>query len=68
VAQVTLYARELGIALANETYDTHESSEKVVLRKLPCTIVLSRVLIQADALQTTQAFLAGTWSRGADPG
>ena len=32
VAQVTVYARALGVALAQTTYDTHESSEKSALK------------------------------------
>jgi len=64
VAQVTVYARALGVALAQTTYDTHESSEKAALKELLSTLDLNGVLIQADALHTTQAFFAGAWSRG----
>jgi hypothetical protein len=64
VAQVTVYARALGVALAQKTYDTHESSEKAVLKELLSSLDLDGVLIQADALHTTQAFFAGAWSRG----
>jgi len=64
VAQVTLYARALGIALSQKTYDTHESSERSALRELLSTMKLDGVLIQADALHTTQAFFDGAWSRG----
>lgn len=64
VAQVTLYARALGVALAQKTYDTHESSERSVLKELLSTLELDGVLIQADALHTTQAFFDGAWSRG----
>ena len=64
VAQVTLYARALGVALAQKTYDTHESSERSALRELLSTMKLDGVLIQADALHTTQAFFDGAWSRG----
>ena len=31
VAQVTVYARALGVALAQKAYDTHESSERAAL-------------------------------------
>ena len=62
--QVTVYARALGVALAQTTYDTHESSEKAALKELLSTLDLNGVLIQADALHTTQAFFAGAWSRG----
>ena len=62
--QVTLYARAFGIALAQKTYDTHEASEKAALKELLSSLDLDGVLIQADALHTTQAFFAGAWSRG----
>ena len=64
VAQVTVYARALGVALAQTTYDTHDSSEKAALKELLSTLDLNGVLIQADALHTTQAFFARAWSRG----
>jgi len=56
VAQVTVYARALGVALAQKTYDTHESSEQAALKELLSTMDLEGKLIQADALHTTQAF------------
>ena len=34
VAQVTFYARALGVALIQKGYDTHESSERAVLKEL----------------------------------
>jgi hypothetical protein len=64
VAQVTVYARALGVALAQKSYDTHESSERSVLKELLSSLDLEGVLIQADALHTTQAFFDGAWSRG----
>jgi hypothetical protein len=64
VAQVTIYARALGVALAQKTYDNHESSERTALKELLGTLELDGVLIQADALHTTQAFFDGAWSRG----
>jgi hypothetical protein len=64
VAQVTVYARALGVALAQKSYDTHASSERAALRELLSTLDLDGGLIQADALHTTQAFFAGAWSRG----
>ena len=64
VAQVTVYARPLCVALAQKTYDTHESSEKAALKELLSSLDLDGVLIQADALHTTQAFFAGAWSSG----
>jgi hypothetical protein len=64
VAQVTVYARALGIALAQTTYDTGESSERAALKELLSTLELEGVLIQADALHTTRPFFSGAWSRG----
>jgi hypothetical protein len=64
VAQVTVYARALGVALAQTTYDTHESSERAALKELLSSLDLDGVLIQADALHTTQAFFAGASPRG----
>jgi hypothetical protein len=64
VAQVTVYARALGVALAQKTYDTHESSERAALKELLGTLDLDGALIQADALHTTQPFFDGAWSRG----
>jgi hypothetical protein len=43
VAQVTVYARALGVALAQATYDTHESSEKAALKELLSTLDLNGV-------------------------
>jgi hypothetical protein len=59
VAQVTVYARALGVALAQKAYDTHESCERAALKELLSTLELEGTLIQADALHTTQAFFAG---------
>jgi hypothetical protein len=64
VAQVTVYARALGVALAQKAYDSHDSSERTALKELLSTLDLDGVLIQADALHTTQAFFDGAWSRG----
>jgi hypothetical protein len=64
VAQVTVYVRALGVALAQMAYDTHESSERAALKELLSNLDLEGVLIQADALHTTQAFFAGASPRG----
>ncbi|MEB3321215.1 MAG: ISAs1 family transposase, partial [Synechococcaceae cyanobacterium] len=64
VAQVTVYARALGVALAQKAYDTGESSERAALKELLSTLELEGVLIQADALHTTQAFFTGASPRG----
>ena len=59
VAQVTVYARALGVALAQKAYDTHESSERAALKELLSGLELEGVVIQADALHTTQSFFDG---------
>ena len=64
VAQVTVYARALGVALAQTSYNTHESSERAALKELLSGLDLEGRLIQADALHTTKAFFSGAWSRG----
>jgi hypothetical protein len=56
VAQVTVYARALGVDLAQKIYDTHESSVRAALNELFSSLDLEGVLIQADALHTTPAF------------
>ena len=64
VAQVTVYARALGVALAQKSYDTHASSERAALKELLSTMDLDGKLIQADALHTNRPFFSGAWSRG----
>ena len=56
VAQATVYARALGVALAQTTYDTDTSSERAGLKQLLSTFKQKGVLIQADALHTTRRF------------
>lgn len=53
VTQVTLYARELGVAIAQTSFDTGESHERAALKTLLISIDLDGVLIQADALHST---------------
>ncbi|MCX5931321.1 MAG: ISAs1 family transposase [Cyanobacteria bacterium] len=65
VAQVTVYARALGVALAQKAYDTGESSERAALKELLASLDLEGVLIQVDALHTTQAFFTDASPRGA---
>ncbi len=40
VAQVTVYARALGVALAEKAYDSHDSSERTALQELLSTLNL----------------------------
>jgi hypothetical protein len=58
-----VYARVLGVALAQKSYDTHESSERTALKELLSTMDLEGKLIQAEALHTTQVFFSGVSSR-----
>ena len=67
VAQVTVYTRALGVALAQTTYDTHESSERAALKELLSTLELEGVLIQADALHTQRPFFGGVPPSGVNP-
>ena len=64
VAQVTVYAQALGVALAQTTYDSVESSERVALKMLLSNLELVGVLIPADALHSTRPFFNGAWSSG----
>jgi hypothetical protein len=63
VTQVTLYARELGLAIAQTSFDTGESHERAALKALLGTLELEGVLIQADALHTSPAFFSSPPSR-----
>jgi len=63
VAQVTVYARALGIALAQKVYDTHESSERAALKQLLSSLEPEGTLIHADALHTTKPFFDGASPR-----
>jgi hypothetical protein len=64
IAQVTLYSKALGAAIAQATYDTRENHERAVLRELLSTMDLEGVLIQADALHTQRPFFGSSRSRG----
>ena len=64
VTQVTLYARELGVAIAQTSYDTGACHERAALKQLLGTLDLEGVLIQADALHTSPSFFSSPPSRG----
>lgn len=64
MAQVTVYARALGVDLAQKSYNTNASSERSALKELLRTLDLEGELIQSDALHTTQAFFDGASPRG----
>jgi hypothetical protein len=64
VAKDTVYARALEVALAQKAYDIHESSERTALKELLSGLDMEGVVIQADALHTTQAFFDGASPRG----
>jgi hypothetical protein len=56
VTEVTLYARKLGLAIAQTSLDTGECHERAALKQLLGTLNPEGVLIQADSLQTSPAF------------
>ncbi|MFM7547704.1 MAG: ISAs1 family transposase [Cyanobacteriota bacterium] len=64
VTQVTLYARDLGVAIAQTSYDTGDSHERAALKELLSTLDLNGVLIQADALHTSPSFFSSQQNRG----
>jgi hypothetical protein len=61
--QDTLYARELGVAIAQTSFDTGESHERAALKTLLRTMDMESVLIQADALHTSPSFFNSPPSR-----
>jgi len=63
VTQVTPYARELGDAIAQTSFDSRASHKRAVLKTLLTTQELEGVLIQADALNTSPAFFSSPPSR-----
>jgi hypothetical protein len=58
-----LYARELGLAIAQSSFDTGESHERAALNALLSMLELEGVLIQADAQHTSPAFCNAPPSR-----
>jgi hypothetical protein len=64
IAQVRLYSAALGVAIAQACYTTGENHELAVLQKVLGELDLEGVLIQADALNTQQAFIGSSRSRG----
>ncbi len=56
VTQVTLYSRELDVAIAQISFGTGGSDERAALNALLNTLELNGLLIQADALHTSAAF------------
>lgn len=66
VVEVTLYASELGVAIAQPSCDTGDSNGRQALRDLLSTMDLDCVLIQTDDLHTTKAFFQLVSEQGAD--
>jgi hypothetical protein len=56
IAQVSLYSKSLGVAIAQTTYATDASSEIQALRQLLEAVELDGVLVQADALHANRPF------------
>jgi hypothetical protein len=63
VNQVTLSARELGMAIPQTSFDNGESNEREALKVLLSTLELDAVLIKPDALHTSPAFFNSPPSR-----
>jgi hypothetical protein len=63
IAQVSLYSQPLGVAIAQTTYATDESSETAALKRLLSGIELGDVLVQADALHGSRPFFSSLRSR-----
>lgn len=63
IAQVSLYSQQLGVAIAQTTYATDESSETAALQRLLSGIELTDVLVQADALHGNRPFFSSLRSR-----
>ncbi len=63
VTQVMVYARELGVAIAQTSFDIGVSHDREALKVLPGTLELDGVLIQADELHTSPAFFNSPPSR-----
>jgi hypothetical protein len=63
IAQVSLYSQALGVAIAQITYATDESSETAALQRLLSGIELTDVLVQADALHGNRPFFSSLRSR-----
>lgn len=60
---MSLYSQQLGVAIAQTTDATDESSETAALKRLLSGIELSDVLVQADALHGSRPFFSSLRSR-----
>jgi hypothetical protein len=56
ITQFTLYARGLGVSIAQTSFDTGESHARSALNNVLTTLVLDGILIQADALHIRRRF------------
>jgi hypothetical protein len=56
IAQVILYSKSLGVAIAQTTYATDASGEIQALRQLLEAVELDGILVQADALHANRPF------------
>jgi hypothetical protein len=56
IAQVSLYSKSLGVAIAQTTYATDASGEIQALRQLLEAVELDGILVQADALHANRPF------------
>ncbi len=53
----------MGVTIAQISFDTGASHERAALKALLSTLELESVLIQADALHTSTAFISSPLSR-----
>jgi hypothetical protein len=58
IAQVSLYANSLGVAIAQSTYATDAGGEIAALRQLLDRVELEGLLVQADALHANRPFFS----------
>jgi hypothetical protein len=70
IAQVSLYANSLGVAIAQSTYATDAGGELAALRQLLDRAELEGLLVQADALPANRPFFLPrtAWCRPPDCG
>ena len=64
VAQVTVYARALGVALAQKSYDTHESSEGAALKEFLSSLDLNGALTKPTLCTQRRRFSLVPGARG----
>ncbi len=64
IAQMTLYFKAIGAAIAQATINTRENHQRTFLPELRSTMDLEGILIQADAFHTQKPLVSSSRSRG----